>query len=384
MGFCIGLCIDLGGGAAEGVEETGRPLEDLPDWTLILDEEGGESHFGWENYGRSIIAYENTAAPEVQSLAFKDLSGESAVISANVTYVPPSSETDNFALILSKFVDAGDIVGCRANNGEYQIVERIGGTWTTIASGGVPSAGLWEFKVFDTSVSLWVDGVEVLSATTAVLGSGYWGITGHQWNNDGVTLMADFEVTMVQEAETPCMTSNTSPYGVASACCNISGYPAWEGLNCKAPDGGDAWCVPVDTPMPVWLQWKFDEALPMIPTRVHIKPRVAMEQAWYDQHNPKEIKIYLIQAGDVLVEVGHFDNLNWNDATGRDFYISTTEMGIGLRLEIVRTNASDGNGGLGHTCIGYFKGYGAVAPLDYVTYEGDTVTYNTDPVFYTE
>lgn len=365
------------------IQKSGQPLETLSDWTLIINEQSVASFFGWYDYGRGITAYKNLLNPQVQFLAYRvqELYSESAVLSADVLFIPPDTESNNFSLLFAKADDAGNIVGVRANNGEYQIVERVGGTWTTIATLAGPTTGFWEFKVFSTTVALWVDGVEVLTATTAVSADGYWGIMGHEWHHE-VNLMENFKVTEVLLVATPCMTGPNSPYGEASACCNISGYEPWMGQNCTANNSSDAWCVPVDTPMPVWLQWKFDEAVPMVPSDIRISPRKGMVASWYADNNPEEIKVFLIQPGDVFVEVAHFDNLAWTDGSYRDFEINTTEYGIGIRVEVTRTGGSDANGGLGHTCLGYFRAFGVKLDKCPITFESEAVTFNGEVVTY--
>ena len=196
----------------------------------------------------------------------------------------------------------------------------------------------------------------------------------HQWIKN---------ITVPQNS-TPCMTSTTEPYGeiTASASLENGSITLWKGMNCTTVDSVDTWCVPVDTPMPVWIQWRFDSSPPSVPKRVRIKPRVDMAASWYADHNPREIKIYVIHPDDSLTEVAHFDELNWMDSEARDFYIQTDEDGIGVRLEITRTNTSDDNGGLGHTCIGYWQVFGSIPPLDYVQHNGEGVEFNGNPVFY--
>jgi len=151
------------------------PLEEHPDWTF----EGGQipapSHLYYE-FG-SIVAKRWVSGGGIQMLCYNNVYTERAIFEADVVYSPTS--TMYWSIPFAKQVDLNNLVGARINEGEIQIAQRSGGTWSNIATAPAQT-GHWRVIITDTDITVYVDGVEALTVSHAISGPGYMGISGHQ------------------------------------------------------------------------------------------------------------------------------------------------------------------------------------------------------------
>ena len=166
----------------------------------------------------------------------------------------------------------------------------------------------------------------------------------------------------VNETQTPCMTSYTSPYGIVEVSTEFSGlYAGWKGMNCTADNTSDAWLTPVwnnaEAPDPeageVWFQWYLtDDDLAagmslMYPTKITIKPRIGMTTSWYIDNNPYRMRIVGINedmSEEVLVNEYMTDN--WTGSGTREIDLTglATSRKRGIKVYILGTKGYDGGG----------------------------------------
>jgi len=273
--------------------------------------------------------------------------------------------------------DEGEEVGTVFYNGQKithatEVVTYSDAVLTVIASerGTISGQGIDCGSDCETTLPLY-GGVEL----TASANLGYY---FHSWIGEGlytgdnplllVLPGEDYTIRPVfgelVDTETPCMTSPTTPLGIASTNVHYDdgtyNLEGWKGMSCTAVDAYDCWCTPIPTEaadLPVWLDWREASATPMTPTRFRIRPRAGMSGSWYPTNNPKEISLSVIHSDGSETEVFRIVNENWNDASAREWTVDTTESGVGIRLYIHSTQGYD-DGGDFHTCVGDFHVWG--------------------------
>jgi len=341
----------------------GQPLEDHPSWTLVDNVQGGDSHFGWAEYGNIIRALPNAGVAEVQNLAFKGYRGTICILGGSYLIEPVA--TDNYCLPFAKFVDGHNLIGVRGVAGEVQIVQRSGGTWTTLGTAVASAVGVWRVLITSVAISVHIDGSLILEVLHSIADEGSFGISGHKWTDGEVDLLREYAYQPYYEMTTPCMTGPDTPYGVASASSEYSpDWVAWKGMDCSSPS---AWSSETDidpTNNPVWIQWFFSAAIPMRPTQLELTPRSGMPSNWYNKYNPQGLVLYGIRPDMSLVEVWRHETISdWNNAGTRSWPIAWSgEAFVGVRLEITKTNDFE-NTGLMHTAIGHWQVSGAYSEL---------------------
>ncbi len=292
--------------------------------------------------------------------------------------------------------DEGEEVGTVFYDGQKityatEVVTYSDAVLTVIASerGTISGQGIDCGSDCETTLPLY-GGIEL----TASANSGYY---FHSWIGEGlytgdnplllVLPGEDYTIRPVfgelVDTETPCMTSPTTPLGIASTNVHYDdgtyNLEGWKGMSCTAIDAYDCWCTPTPTDaadLPVWLDWREASATPMTPTRFRIRPRVGMGASWYPENNPKEISLNVIKSDDSEVEVFRIVNENWDDASAREWTVDTEESGVGIRLYIHSTQGYD-DGGDFHTCVGDFHVWGETPSAIYYTLTVDSPTNGT-------
>ena len=193
-----------------------------------------------------------------------------------------------------------------------------------------------------------------------------------------------YEDSLIISMITPCMDGYESPYGHVEASNEFQtgDYPAWEGMNCTAKNGGDAWLTEVwepDNPdIPdvgadeLWFEWylrdeDINNGMPlMYPTLLTIKPRTGMQSEWYDENNPYKLKIVGINS-DMSEEVliSDWQDNTWNDGNVRTIDLSglaTTEK-RGFKIYMLGTKNFLEYGSNLHTGWGWIKMEGSLVNI---------------------
>ena len=374
-----------------GIPVEGCPLEDHPDYSLINNLQGGPSHTCWDEFGKVIILEINDTDPDVQNIAYRPNNYKSTAAIIETDYLINPSGDRNWALPIAGFIDANNLIGVRLNNDQIQIVQRFTGTWTTLATAPAQT-GHYKVLINSVNITVNIDGVDVLSTTHDVSGEKYFGLSMHRWPQVKTPVLGKFSVQLLNEQQSPCMTSDTTPIGVASASSyyDQSKYPAWFGLNCRTQDAYDAWMSPTSGIENAWLDWRAtpDEIQPMVPTRFEIKPRSRMPApSWYHDNNPQNITFYGVRADGTLVELFNKALADWDSEEIRSWDLpGGTEAFYGFRLLVNSTNKSEAGGDF-HVCIGWLKVWGTPieeeVPDNVVTINGEPIRYKGEYVTHT-
>ena len=165
--------------------------------------------------------------------------------------------------------------------------------------------------------------------------------------------------SIYSDTQTPCMTSDTTPYGILSASSQFSNdYRPLEGMNC-AVSSSNAWIsavkdtgdVPTDgNARGEWFEWKLTQdnissGMPeMIPTWLEITPRGGMTASWYHDRNPKAIEVFGIKSDDSFEAILSEDLPDWNNGASRSWDIVTNTQFKGFRLYVTKVNWEDSDG----------------------------------------
>ena len=240
------------------IPKLGCPLESHPNWSLIT---GSTSKLCWDNYGRDVIVNDGGSTS-----AFVSLTPELNAAVLKGYYDPIVTGNDNYVLPFAKY-SKGDMVGCRINNGQLQVIQRTGGTWKTIAAIPIVSGGFFSVTISDYKIVISIDGLLVLDQDHNVAGPGYFGVLDSNWSSGSQILVSGYRYDEVVITQTPCMTGYTSPYGEVSASSEWDGYPAYLGMNCHSNNGGDCWVSGSGETLPQWIQWIAPPEQPMIDSR---------------------------------------------------------------------------------------------------------------------
>ena len=376
-----------------GAQLEGAPLELLSDWTLEFGT--SPSPTGFKEEGRVLTMFDCTAVESY--LSYKKTYGVNGYVEG--TFIYTSTLSNLYSLPLSvRMIDANNLVGLRMNSERYEVVERFNSTWATLTQIDNPAVGdRVRLSIEDQDLEVFVNGVSVWTGTTQLPSNpGYFGLSTHTWSaGDNTPYIRDFTAdvfitgcpdgkdTLIAYAEanmfdckdglleyeptyteTPCMTSADTPHGTVTdnihyndGTYNLIG---WKGMTCSANDAYDCWCTPTPTDtadIPVWLDWREPAAKSMTPTKFRITPRAGMGAPWYPDNNPKEIGLNIIKVDGSEVEVFRQEIPDWTDSNAREWDVTTTEKGIGVRLYIYRTLLYD-SGGDFHTCVADFKVWG--------------------------
>lgn len=357
----------------------GMPLERSDNWDIVYGV--SNPNLVYFDNGSRVVATGDYDPGDVTAYMHNGSRFANGTIECNVDDVNANASTD---LTLLKFVDGSNMIGLRTSAGQFEVVECVAGVWTTIHTGSAET-GHWMLRVVDGFAEAVINGNTVYSWNSQVSGEGVWGLLSSK-NVDGHKLIGyDYISQGLNVQETPCMTSATTPYGEVT-CSSHYGTPVfcWEAWNCsREGNTHNSWCTENGVMFPVWTQWRFDGAQPMNPIEITIGPRLGMNDAWFRDHNPEEIKVYLIQPGGAEVEVLHVDNLGWGNGSMRSWTISTQYSGIGVRVEIVRTPKSSSGDGTDITCIGYIRVRGTTPAKYYlVDDDGDHLVDDSDNHLY--
>jgi hypothetical protein len=195
MGLCVGIghCVGHDSSAGEViVPATGRPLERHPDWRI----HGGvePSDLGWLDDGATIQFFFNDPHQTVTNLMHKGFSGVEGIITAE--YANPGGNRD-WLLPFAKFVNTRNLIGARLNNNHWEIVQRSGGTWTTLASGGTVFDGDIEVIITADHISVSVNGSLQLEKDHSIADAGGFGISAHQWGSVDNTSLRNYAVAPI-------------------------------------------------------------------------------------------------------------------------------------------------------------------------------------------
>jgi len=387
---------DTGSWGGSGIPMSGCPLEDHPMWTLA-PWSTGPSLICWADFGRTIIHRSNPGGDSVD-LFISNITSAEGIISASVAYIPTGTA---WTLPLCKMIDDDNRIGVRAiADGVLELVQRVGGTWTTVwtSSTGAVIIGSKLALVFagdELMVQVNDATVHTYALPAELQVDGYAGINQHRFDDAETTILTNYRLQPVLPdswvtyngvpvshngeivtkdarvpTETPCMTAVDSPYGYVTTndhyddgSYNLEG---WKGMTCTTINAYDCWCTssPMDPSLiPAWVQWEFPGATPMVPTRFSIKPRAGMQAGWYGERNPTEIGLAGVRADGSTTEFFHTTISDWDDNSKREFDVSgaTTEAFIGIRLNIYSNRYYEDNGEF-HACIGDFHVWGEEAP----------------------
>ena len=247
----------------------------------------------------------------------------------------------------------------------------------TVDVTALAATGGWKMSYHLTSGS-WGDAlsstaVERAQALIDIEATDNWNI-GHNGAvaGDSITF-SEVSLIKVDTTQSPCMTSDTAPYGQVEASHVLSGYPAWKGFNCTRVNGSDSWLTPMLDNLTVspeneevWFEWYLtDEDLAsgmplMIPTKIDINPRTGMNEAWYTDHNPYRLRIKGI--AEDMTEFTILDEYYTDDWIGSgirtiDLSNLTSTLCRGLKVFILGTRSYE-TGGSFHSGWGFAKFYG--------------------------
>jgi len=237
------------GAPSESFPSEGCPLEDHPKWDLKAGT--GPSGLCWaSSSGRDVLVGSDNDTSMI--LAYNESQFVNGTVAAKVNMVT-TGDTNWLLPLAGRMIDIDNMIGARWNDSHYQVVQRDGGTWTTLFDGGTPAVG--DNVVFILSSKYWkllVNGVQIADGETTLPDiAGWWGISHHQAPDYvGHVLCRGFTVSDASYAKTPCMTGFTSPYGEVSASSwwdeGIAGCPA-KPCRCRSGSSGSA--------RPINLQW---------------------------------------------------------------------------------------------------------------------------------
>jgi len=177
------------------VPDTGCPLNNHPRWKRVVG--AGNSVFCWETADGTSISVHGTN-DIVKNLAFGNVSAVDGMVSATIAYVPTGSS--NWLLPLAvRMINSGNLLGCRWNDGKFEVVQRRNNTWATKWSGGTPVVG--DFVQFIISGNTWKvyvnNSLLVAGVTNIAIAEGYFGLSQHRSGDlDGNTILTGFDLDL--------------------------------------------------------------------------------------------------------------------------------------------------------------------------------------------
>jgi hypothetical protein len=167
-------------------------------WTFPHNEQGGGAHANIDPTGKKVSLTQNTVGPKAQNMKFKDRVAADGQIT--FTYNNEPTGSSEWSLV-GKMLNTANIIGCRYNNGQIQIVQRHNNGWNDrVTKPFTFVLGMkWDFIVkADGTVQLYINDVLEAETTTAITAAGYWGISTHKITKDYDDIFIDFDVTDVQ------------------------------------------------------------------------------------------------------------------------------------------------------------------------------------------
>jgi hypothetical protein len=365
-----------GKSASGGIEATGCPLEDHPNWSIVAGT--GPSNLCWDSMdGKSVLV--NADSDDLINIAYRNTSMISGSIAATIAMVS-SSDQDWMLPLAARMINGNNLIGARWNDSQFEVVQRRIGTWSTLFAGG-PVPALGDRVIFLLSSKFWkliVNGAVVGEGeTTLAESTGFWGMSQHRSPGFvGHRLFRDYEITDTSLAKTPCMTGPDTPYGEVSASSAFeTTFPAWMGMNCTTVDFNDCWASITGEPMPQWIQWIGPAGQPaMVPDRLHIEARNDTNNT---SRGPESITLQgSNDNGQLWDDIQSWTGLDFGNTPVWDAAVTGANAYMAIRLQV--DNIRDA----GAYCqIGTFTVYGHEKDLETVKHNGNIVTYNSEPVY---
>jgi hypothetical protein len=373
--FTFGLNMRSGsGGPGFTIPAEGCPLENHPRWRLVHG--AVPSNMCWSSEdGRSIrgVVGNNNFA----NLAYANQFFQDGMISAIVAKVVTTN--GNYVLpIAGRMIDFNNFLGARTATGKYEVIDKVGGTFHTLFSGGTPVVGdKMTLSILNQSWVLSINDVVLASGNTNLMvAPGYWGCSSHRVT-DGDPLITDLNIVEVTAARTPCMTSSTDPYGVVEAS-SIFGpnYAAWKGMNCTTNGSTDTWISYAEDPMPQWIRWVAPPgSTAMVPFKLTVVGR-SINASHNRDHGPETMTLIGTLNGVDWIDIQTWSGLDFGAQRTQIFGVTSDQafVGIGIRVDNVRATSPP------NTQIGTFTVEGFERDNDEMTLEfniaadGETLT----------
>jgi hypothetical protein len=204
-----------GGTGGEGsIPATGCPLEKHPNWFI---EAGPEpSGLCWEtSNGRTVsVASEDDI---VRNIAFRSAKFQDGLVSAKIVTISTAAN-DWMLPLCARMIDPSNLIGARWIDGKFEVVQRAGGTWTTLFSGGpVPAVDdVVKLVLVGGNFRLTVNGAIVNEDAHGLPDSeGFWGLSTHRATSFvGNTLFSEFYIV---NADNVLVTHNSVPVTINGA-----------------------------------------------------------------------------------------------------------------------------------------------------------------------
>jgi hypothetical protein len=96
----------------------------------------------------------------------------------------------------------------------------------------------------------------------------------------------------------------------------------------------------------------------MVPFRMQMKPRIGMNSDWYLANNPKEVKLYGVNADGSIEEIWTKELADWSDSDFRTWLLDNVDKAYyGIRIQVSRTNGYD-DGDAFHSGFSWVKIWG--------------------------
>ena len=177
------------------ISPEGQPLERLADWSVISGVTPSKT--GWKEQGHVLTMFDCNA---VESwLAYKNVHGVNGYVQGTFIFTSTLSNLFNLPLVV-RAIDDNNMLGLRMNGDDYEVVERVGGTWTTIASIDNPAVGdVVRLSINGGDIEVTINGAVAWTGTTTLAESaGYFGLYTHTWSaGDNVSYIRDFSAGLV-------------------------------------------------------------------------------------------------------------------------------------------------------------------------------------------
>ena len=171
----------------------GFPLHLHNSWSVVSGDPAND-RFGWEEYGSLIYINNNDIALDAL-LSYNLIRAESAVIKFTLVDMIDTTEI-TYPLFAVKAKDNQNLVGCRYNEGNFEIWKRNGGTWTSLYKGAMSLSGDHNFDVTinNTNYVVNMDGSLLKDSAHDISGDAYFGIISGRWKISGKECIRGFNV----------------------------------------------------------------------------------------------------------------------------------------------------------------------------------------------
>ena len=168
----------------------GSPLEAHPNWELIDNEQGGNTRTSWHDF--NVIHFNvNDINAKTQNLAFNGYSSNRGTIAFDLLNEPGTGNM--WVLFAAKMLNARNVIGVRINGANIEIVKRKNGLWSTVNSVAKVSGSRWVTIITDHDITLFIDMVEIITATHNISGVGNFGMSMHRVDT-ALDLCTNYEV----------------------------------------------------------------------------------------------------------------------------------------------------------------------------------------------